>query len=77
LLLVPRLAALAAAGGLAVAIAAIPATVMLSATSDEGSRPARAILLGVVLLVAWVVGIGIAVARRVRAGPVVAGPPAT
>ena len=74
LLLVPRLAALAAAGAIGVAIAAVPAAVMLSATSDEGSMPVRAMLLGLVLVVAWFVGIGVAVGRRVRAGPSAGGP---
>ena len=74
LLLVPRLASIAAAGGIAVAIVAIPAAAILSATRDESPSTERSVVLGVVLSIAWLVGVAIAIARRARSadtgGPV-------
>ena len=64
LLLVPRLAALAAAGAVAVVVAAVPTALILSATGEAADLEARATALGVTIVVAWLVGVGIAVARR-------------
>ena len=66
LLLVPRLASLAAAGGIAVAIVALPAAAILSATHDESPSTERSVVLGIVLLIAWLVGVAVAIARRAR-----------
>ncbi len=66
LLLVPRLAALAAAGAVALVVAAVPTTLMLSATGEAASVESRNALLGAVLVVAWVVGLVIGIARRAR-----------
>ena len=73
LLLVPRLASIAAAGGIAVAIVAVPAAAILSATNDERPSTERSVILGIVLAVAWLVGVAVAIARRARSdtgGPV-------
>ncbi len=67
LLLVPRLAALAAAGAVALVVAAVPTTLLLSATGEAADIEARNALLGVVLVVAWIVGLVIGIARRLRA----------
>ena len=74
LLLVPRLAALAAAGAVAIVVAAVPTALILSATGDAAEVEARATALGVTIVVAWLVGVGVAVARRLRAMPPRAGP---
>jgi hypothetical protein len=66
LLLVPRLAALAAAGAVALVVAAVPTTLLLSATGEAATSEVRNAALGVVLVVAWFVGLGIGVARRLR-----------
>ncbi len=78
LLLVPLLAALAAAGAVALVVAAVPTTLLLSATGGAADLEARNAALGVVLVVAWVVGLAVGIARRLaawrapsgRAGPV-------
>jgi len=69
LLLLPRLAALAAAGAIGLAIAAVPAAAILSASDGSAEPPDRGAALGVVLLTAWIVGLAVGIARRVRAGP--------
>ena len=56
LLLVPRLAALAAAGAVAIVVAAIPTALILSATGEAAELEARATALGVTIVVAWLVG---------------------
>ena len=66
LLLVPRLAALAAAAAVALAVAAVPTALLLSATGEAADIEARNAALGVVLVVAWVAGFGIGIARRSR-----------
>ena len=67
LLLVPRLAALAAAGAVALVVAAVPTTLLLSATGEAADIESRNALLGVVLVVAWIVGLVFGIARRLRA----------
>ena len=66
LLLVPPLAALAAAGAVALVVAAVPTTLLLSATGEAANIESRNALLGVVLVVAWMAGLGIGIARRLR-----------
>ena len=74
LLLVPRLAALAASGAVAIVVAAVPTALILSATGDAAEVEARATALGVTIVVAWLVGVGVAIARRLRTMPPRAGP---
>jgi DnaJ domain len=76
LLLVPRLAAIAAAGAIALVVAAVPTALFLTSTGTAFAPDARGTALGAVLLVAWVAGIGVAIARRVRTGPPVRPPDA-
>jgi hypothetical protein len=74
LLLLPLAASLAASAALGLVVAAVVATLILSATgaaADEGSRHAT---LGLLLLVAWLAGLGIAIVRRVRSASSRAGP---
>jgi hypothetical protein len=66
LLLVPRLAALAAAGAIAIIVAAVPTTLLLSATGSAATAEARNAALGVVVVSAWVVGLVIGLARQMR-----------
>jgi hypothetical protein len=66
LLLVPEIAAITAGAAIVLLMAAIGATLILSATgaaADEGSRRAA---LGALLLLAWSSGLAIAVVRRLR-----------
>ncbi len=74
LLLVPRLAALAASGAVAIVVAAVPTALILSATGDAAEVQARATALGVTIVIAWLVGVGVAVVRRLRTMPPRAGP---
>jgi len=74
LLLVPRLAALAASGAVAIVVAAVPTALILSATGDAAEVQMRATALGVTIVVAWLVGVGVAIARRLRTMPPRAGP---
>ncbi len=74
LLLLPVAASLAASAALGLLAAAVAATLVLSATgtaADEGSRRAT---LGVLLLIAWLAGLVIAVAQRLRSASSRAGP---
>jgi hypothetical protein len=66
LLLSPRLAALAAAGAVAIVVAAVPTTLLLSATGAAASAEARNATLGAVVIIAWVVGLIIGLARQIR-----------
>jgi hypothetical protein len=69
LLLVPALASLATTAALALLVAAVVAALILSATGSVADGDSRRATLGAVLLVAWLVGLAIAVMRRVRALP--------
>ena len=69
LLVVPSLAALATIATLTVLVAAVFGALTLSSTGEAADLEARAATLGVVLLVAWTVGLVVAIARRVRAAP--------
>jgi DnaJ domain len=66
LLLSPWLAAVAATGALALVLAAVPTALLLSAGGTAIDVQSRSDTLGIVLVVAWVVGIAFAIARRVR-----------
>jgi curved DNA-binding protein CbpA len=68
LLLVPVLAALAAAAAIALVVAAVPTALALSAGGEAIEVGSRAATLGIVLVVAWIVGLSFAVIRRGRAG---------
>ncbi|MEA2608064.1 MAG: hypothetical protein QOJ75_307, partial [Chloroflexota bacterium] len=74
LVLVPAAASLAAMASLSLLSAAVAATLILSATgsaADEGSRRAT---LGVLLLAAWIAGLIVAIARRLRSVSARVGP---
>jgi hypothetical protein len=74
LVFLPGVASVAAGATLGLLVAAVAAAVVLSATgtaADEGSRRAT---LGVLLLVAWLAGLIIAIAQRVRSPSSRAGP---
>ena len=74
LVLVPAMASFAATAALSLFVAAVAATLVLSATgtaADEGSRRAT---LGVLLLAAWIVGLVIAFVRRLRSASAGVGP---
>jgi hypothetical protein len=73
-LLVPRLAAIAAAGAVAAVVAAVPTALILSATGEAADIESRATFLGVVIVVAWALGVGFALVRRARSMPSRAGP---
>ena len=65
LLLFPTIASVAAMGSVALLCAAL----ILSAAGEAADGDARRSALGAVLLVAWLAGVAIAVARRVRTLP--------
>jgi hypothetical protein len=69
LLLVPALASVATMAALALFAAAVIAALILSATGSAADGDSRRAALGAVLLVAWLVGLAIAVMRRIRALP--------
>jgi curved DNA-binding protein CbpA len=66
LLVVPVLASIATMAALALFAAAIVAALILSATGSAADGDSRRAALGAVLLVAWFVGVAIAVVRRFR-----------
>jgi len=66
LLVVPTAGSVAAMGAITLLAAAVVAALILSATGAAADGDSRRSALGAVLLVAWLVGVGIAVARRVR-----------
>ena len=74
LLLVPRLAAIAAAGAVAALMAAVPTALILSATGEAADAASRASFLGVVIVAGWAAGVGFAIVRRARSMPPRAGP---
>lgn len=69
MLLVPSLASLATVAALMVLAASLVAALILSATGAAADGDSRRVALGLVLLVAWLVGLGIAIVRRARALP--------
>ena len=66
LLVVPVVASIATMATLALFSAAIVAALILSATGSAADGDSRRVALGAVLLVAWFVGLAIAVIRRLR-----------
>jgi len=69
LLLFPAIASVAAMGAIALLSAAVVAALALSATGEAADGESRRWALGAVLLVAWLAGVGVALARRFRALP--------
>ena len=67
LLLVPPVASIAATAGLVLLASAPVAALALSASEYAPDREARQSALGVVFLMAWLIGVVIALVRRVRA----------
>jgi FtsH-binding integral membrane protein len=67
LLVLPTAGSVAATGAITLLAAAVVAALILSATGAAADGDSRRSALGAVLLVAWLAGVGIAVARRVRA----------
>ncbi len=67
LLFVPAAGSVAAMGAIALLVAAVGATLILSATGGAADGDSRRATLGAILLVAWLVGLAIAVVRRIRA----------
>ena len=67
LLLIPTLASVAAAASITWLGAAVVAALILSATGGAAGGDSRQSALGTVLLVAWLIGVVIAVVHRVRA----------
>ena len=66
LLVVPALASVTTTAALALFVAAVVASLILSATGAGADSDARRTVLGVVLLLGWLAGLAIAIARRVR-----------
>jgi len=66
LLALPVVASIAAMGAITLLGAAVAAAFILSATGEAADGDSRRVALGAVLLVAWLAGIAIAIARRVR-----------
>ena len=66
LLVVPVVASIATMAALALFAAAIVAALILSATGSAADGDSRRAALGAVLLVAWFVGLAVAVMRRLR-----------
>ena len=68
LLLVPEIAAITAGAAIVLLMAAIGATLILSATGAAADEASRRTALGALLLLAWLSGLAIAVFRRLRFG---------
>jgi hypothetical protein len=66
LLALPVVASIAAMGAITLLVAAVAAAFALSATGEAADSESRRVALGAVLLVSWLVGVGVAVARRAR-----------
>jgi hypothetical protein len=67
LLVLPRLAVLLVGGTLAIAVAALPVALLLSAAGASQEPGIAGRVLVEVLAVAWIVGVLIAIRRRARA----------
>jgi len=74
LLVLPLAASLAATAALSLVAAAVAATLVLSATGTAGDEASRRATLGLLLVVAWLAGLAIAVAHRLRSASARAGP---
>jgi len=66
LIALPVVASIAAMGAITLLGAAVAAAFILSATGDAADGDSRRVALGAVLLVSWLAGLAIAIARRVR-----------
>ena len=66
LLLVPRLAAIASVGTLGALVAAIPGTILLSASGGARQPEVSAIVLAAFLVLGWIGGVAFAIAGRSR-----------
>jgi hypothetical protein len=66
LLALPVVASIAAMGAITLLVAAVAAAFALSATGEAADSESRRVALGAVLLVSWLAGVGVAVARRAR-----------
>jgi len=69
LILVPPLASIAAVAAMSLLGVAVVASLVLSATGEAASSAARQLTLGSLLIVGWLTGFAIALARRVRELP--------
>jgi hypothetical protein len=69
LLAIPALASVATMAALSLLGAAVVAALILSATGEAADGESRRATLGVVLLVAWLVGLAVAIMRRFRTLP--------
>jgi hypothetical protein len=69
LLFVPVLASVATTAAVTLFVAAVIAALIVSATGGAADGESRRATLGAVLLVAWFVGVAIAVMRRIRSLP--------
>jgi hypothetical protein len=74
LLLIPAAATLAASAALSLLAAAVAATLVLSAAGGAADDASRRSTLGLLLLVAWLAGVAIAIAQRLRSASKRAGP---
>ena len=74
LVLLPGIAAVLAAGAAGALVAAVPATVILTATGGARAPDQSGLVLGVVMMAGWLIGAGLAGSRWLRssgrAGPV-------
>jgi DnaJ domain len=66
LVLLPVIAAPAAIGAIAAIIVAVPAALILAAPGSEAPTTVATTALGILIAIAWVVGLGIGVGRTVR-----------
>ena len=66
LLVIPAAASVATVAALTVLAAAVVASLVLSATGSAADGDSRRAVLGLILLLAWLTGLAIAVARRAR-----------
>jgi hypothetical protein len=69
LLLFPWVASVATTATISLLAAASVAALILSATGGAADGDSRRVALGAVLLIAWLAGLAIAIARRVRMLP--------
>jgi hypothetical protein len=66
LLVIPAAASVATMAALTLLAAAVVASLVLSATGGAADGDSRRAVLGLILLLAWLTGLAIAVARRAR-----------
>jgi hypothetical protein len=66
LLVIPAAASIATMAALSLLVAAVVASLVLSATGAAADGDSRRAALGLILLIAWLFGLAIAVGRRAR-----------